>query len=158
MREIKFRVWSKVGKVFTDTKDIRWGYHYDKTGNASSGESGELLMDFNGGLRIATYPCGNGDNSADSVFSTISNNDDFVIQQFAGLKDKNGKEVYDGDIVEYVCMFHEREKETHTGEVYYENGVFMFDRKNEFCTLDSNFFYKSIKIIGNIFENPELLT
>lgn len=84
-------------------------------------------------------------------------NSDFVIQQFTGLKDKRGKEIFEGDIVKFIYTTYEHEYEEEIGEVYFENGMFMFSRSCEFCTADCNFREESLEIVGNIFENPELI-
>lgn len=80
-----------------------------------------------------------------------------IVQQYIGLQDKNGKDIYDGDIVRYTCYFHEHDLETHIGEVYFEEGIFHFDKINQFAANDCNFNVFSLEVIGNIFENPELL-
>ncbi len=148
-RPLKFRVWDKVKKSFADTKNICWGNYYKQTGQAASGNSGELLMDFDGDLRIATYPCGNGDNSADSVFVTISNNDDFILQQFTGLLDLKGKEIYEGDLLK-ITMGGDFQDELYIVE---DTCKFYFD-----CNRDDSYLQiTSYKIVGNIFENPDLI-
>lgn len=85
-----------------------------------------------------------------------------IWQQYTGLKDKNDTEIYEGDIVKYRCW-------TNRYEVYgrnsflksavtFKNGEFYPRYINEECEDD---FYSygidEIEIIGNIYENPELL-
>jgi uncharacterized phage protein (TIGR01671 family) len=77
----------------------------------------------------------------------------FVIQQFIGLKDKNNKDIYEGDIL----------SDTNTIiECKYIAPQFMFLYKiNTIDGLVDTFIrdisaIKNFQIIGNIFENPEL--
>lgn len=76
--------------------------------------------------------------------------ENFIIQQYTGLKDKRGKEIYEGDIIN-----------TSNGikEVIYSEDIASFE-----CTdwLGSRNLYgyqkeNDIQIIGNIFENQELI-
>ena len=73
---------------------------------------------------------------------------DCIIEQCTGLKDKNGKLIYEGDIVEVPVLYNE----IPTGKkqrckVYYKHGAFnIYAVKSEY-----------LKIVGNIHENPELL-
>lgn len=80
--------------------------------------------------------------------------DDLIFQQFTGLKDKNNKDIYEGDWVEYEYEMHEGDMEDSLSEVKFMDGIFYF---GDFATNDLNFRRTSLKIIGNIFENPELL-
>lgn len=81
------------------------------------------------------------------------------IGQFTGLYDKNGKEIYEGDIVKH---FNHNEI---IREIIFMKGSFGYWTGKEFISYASNYhfewndFYKSekIEIIGNIYENPELL-
>ena len=70
-----------------------------------------------------------------------------IFQQYTGSKDKDGKKIYEGDIVSYEA-----------GEPNRNDGAFWPRPMKEECE-DSWYDYelKNICIIGNIFENPELL-
>ena len=83
------------------------------------------------------------------------------VQQYTGLQDKNGKDIYEGDIVSYEAGEPNRNDGSFyksISEVKFENGAFWPRPMKEECE-DSWYDYelKNICIIGNIFENPELL-
>lgn len=74
-----------------------------------------------------------------------------TVGQFTGLHDKNGKEIYEGDVVNYVF----------DGIIFIDNGTYVFfDRgyfgikRPNFCPLVSD--CEIIEVLGNIYENPEL--
>lgn len=76
-----------------------------------------------------------------------------TLMQFTGLLDKNGKEIYEGDIVEQDvnCMF---DKGKHKQEVSF-NGKDQFVSGN--CSLNQAIESFQAEVIGNIYENPELM-
>ena len=78
------------------------------------------------------------------------------IQQYTGLKDKNGKKIFEGDIVKFSYYLHDHEIETIVGEVFFEDGIYYFDRDLLMATNDGNFIDESLEVVGNKFENPEL--
>lgn len=78
-------------------------------------------------------------------------NSEFPIMQYTGLKDKNGKEIYEGDIVEIpntdVCVIEWR-----------DTAYVAVAPKTKFKDTRGIYTYWSAKeVIGNIYENPELL-
>ena len=126
MRNIKFRAWDKLNK--------NWF-------NPSNTNDGAGLT-FDGEIAFCSQ----------SQFGYIDpkNKNRFIVQQFTGLLDKNGREIYEGDIV-----IHENPYST---SVTKEQGEIIFDKGAFWLRNESGdwYFDTSPIVIGNIFENPEL--
>ena len=75
------------------------------------------------------------------------------IEQYTGLKDKNGKEIYEGDIVTLNGEWEEIEHGD-CSIVTFENGCFRVGNGYE---NEAGSYLSDWRIIGNIHENPELL-
>lgn len=123
MREIKSRAW-----VTGLTKEPSMIYQYNPW---------EFSIDFKGTLTIHDYMIGQS-----------FEKDDYKLMQFTGLHDKNGKEIYEGDV-----LYDDHHEEY--GLVVFEEGGF---RVNWETTTDDLFENCDVlEIAGNAYENPEVL-
>ena len=99
-----------------------------------------------------------GSTSVPLKFEDERNGEDVILMQSTGLKDKNGKEIFDGDVL--ACK---TDDEVINLNIFWdeEHALFMFESKkyNEqepLAELVEDNIYP-FEIIGNIYENPELL-
>lgn len=73
-----------------------------------------------------------------------------TIGQFTGIKDKNEKEIYEGDIIKAKTYYYGKEK-----EIVYK--VDFNIKHNSLGTIGYYFQGFSYEVIGNIYDNPELI-
>lgn len=77
-----------------------------------------------------------------------------TVCQYTGLTDKNGKKIFDGDILLYI----DREcPDDILRELVAWNGFSLVARKGKRDIVMSNWECEHMEVIGNIFDNPELL-
>lgn len=125
----KFRAWDTTNKeMFKDTFSIT--------------ESGQVVV-----VEQEDVMC-----PPDYVFV-----DNLVIMQSTGLKDKNGKEIFEGDIVRQVRTQPTTENETITGVVIMLEGAWLIMNDCEQLASDLWSETDENEVLGNIYENPELL-
>lgn len=143
-RVIKFRAWDGVQM---------WYQGQGKTTLMFWGQPGKIpfgIYEETDGRRIMT-----GDDKA------ILNNP-AILMQFTGLTDKNGVEIYEGDLIKhengfiYPVEYGEFVESVNGGE--YTNTCFGFHLANcELEDFDQIHNKHKVEVIGNIYENPELL-
>ena len=127
MREIKFRIWFKnwegIGKGGFNfpTKDDFDYYAITLTGKVCRPVEG--------------YDRG-------SAELSLENQDEYILNQYTGLKDKNGQEIYEGDIIDFNG---------------YHREVRWSDSTASFLPVTQDEAETESIVVGNIYENPELL-
>lgn len=88
-----------------------------------------------------------------------SNNDEVILMQYTGIRDKNGKEIYEGDILSGIAFYNGND---YGGPVKKEEYYICKDVVfSEGCYMCGGFALNEIsrymEVIGNIYKNPELM-
>ena len=123
---LKYRAWDKHGqKMFANDELIIWN------GNVYANDSKKFTCNNLKGWSI----------------------DDEYLMQSTGLRDKTGKEIFEGDIVKMA-------KDVYSEPTYYEvvrhrGGAYRLESKQHGCELWLR--HTDCEVVGNVYENPELL-
>jgi uncharacterized phage protein (TIGR01671 family) len=127
MRQLKFRI------CYTDRQDNKYIIYHAK--NFHIGLDGNILENY-------------GDSVWDMPFDVW---DRPFIQQSTGMKDCDGIEIYEGDLVDFDIRISSHFESYKKQEVKYceINGVYIFG-KDEFCMLD-HIVKHTVKVTGNVF-------
>ena len=86
--------------------------------------------------------------------------DENTICQYTGLTDKNGKKIFEGDIVRYGEICGEVKFGLHESNwqiCKYNQGFFVTFPKEYFLRNELGYWRNKIAVVGNVFDNPEVL-
>jgi len=134
-REIKFKLWSK--------RD-GWcgGFCVHQTGLISTCINAEIVEP----QHMAV---------ADAHWQDLSEQNDLILLQYTGLKDKNGKEIYEGDVIRVKSLYETDEPVDCNAKVLFRDGSFRTDFHDSLLNMAGK--NGEIEAIGNVYENPELI-
>lgn len=96
--------------------------------------------------------------TSDKVFHTFINGFEYEVHpetvgQYTGLTDKDGQKIFEGDIIRNS----EFDEEDGYGVVEFRDGAFEVNGHGLSCTFHENFWGKDCEVVGDIYDNPELL-
>jgi len=131
MREIKFRAWDKVHECYL--YDVQ--YAYDTLSGWVKYEDGE-----------------NADYDED-CFGGFLDNEQYIVEQYTGLQDKNGRKIYEGDVVRNPYKY----AQPHVSQIFVEGGNTYLSGEN-LATGDDMLlcdYANQCEVIGNVHDKEE---
>lgn len=165
MRELKFRVWITESKSnWNEDDDFDWDNRMRQVSSI------HFPLDSPSGKHITCEPISDNDHYGSGWFRNKwldinrIRNEETVIMQFTGLKDKNGKEIYEGDLLI------DREADEFGNDISSKLPVVFCNETLQWC-VDNSYAKDSshlvnlieyldienLEVVGNIYENPEML-
>lgn len=127
MREFKFRVWDKKFNMMLGFKSVYINFDEGK-------------------IEVTTDTLRYEEVYTDEI-------EDFVLMQYTNLKDKNGKEIYEGDILK--VKLDDGEANLY---VKYTNGEYRVVNEGKWeDSLYAYMYFGDVEVVGNIYENKDLL-
>lgn len=141
-RKYKFRAWDKEEKKMLSVMELGFSFNVDKYNYLAyadlDGRWGRAILTPNGGKQ--SYSWSGQRREAEQI----------EIMQYTGLLDKNEVEIYEGDIVNLSSW------EPSIYQIAFDRGAFYLAKSDLEEVGDIKYAEKS-EVIGNIYENPELL-
>lgn len=131
-REVKFRAWTGTTMEYNVIAG-KFGVFYVNPGTKGDGLNEE-------------------DTACLTPFNTIYS-PNTPLMQFTGLKDKNGKEIYEGDI-----LLHKALDIRNVPVIWWGSGWYVGYDDGKYHNVTALDYLGDCEVIGNIYENPELLT
>ena len=126
MKELKFRVWDKERECYLDETEL-----------AGITPDGKYILYIE-----------------EEEISKLEIEGNYVVEQYTGLKDKNGKEIYEGDIVEYTTCYYGNEERHRKVIEWKEWDSDDFGEPHNIGFPDLS---ECMEVIGNIHEDAGLL-
>ena len=137
MREIKFRAWDMHANFMTESFTFDqlsgWG-----DGSVSSNSSEKCGF---------SYVPEHGSNCSDC----------YILMQYTGVKDKNGKEIYEGDIIEYSWLWQDKTINKFAIVIFVDGMFCLNNPKRKDLKVTTAVPNKTGLVVGNIYENPDLV-
>jgi uncharacterized phage protein (TIGR01671 family) len=166
MRETKFEAWSKHYRTMYDSRHVY---------KICQSQDVEFPDDVREDWKAGSVLVGHCWEIEEGIIPIWLGPEDVVLRQYTGLKDKNGKEIYEGDIVRCRASVYGSDEEKDIHEVRWgsfsdccvegETWILGPDAYKKGAIFQPAIWYywgekvehNQLEVIGNIYENPELL-